>query len=63
MPEVIDHLVSGKQWRGTSTRFSDVSDPNRGTVRSQVRLASAADVDEVVRVAVQAQREWASWNP
>lgn len=63
MSEVIDHLVSGKPWTGASTRFSDIFDPNHGTVRGRVRLATAADVDDVVGVAVAAQREWAAWNP
>ncbi|WP_226350427.1 CoA-acylating methylmalonate-semialdehyde dehydrogenase [Pseudonocardia sp. ICBG601] len=63
MSEVIDHFVSGKPWTGASARFSDVFDPNHGTVRSRVRLAGAGDVDDVVRTAVAAQREWAAWNP
>ncbi|BBG04968.1 MULTISPECIES: CoA-acylating methylmalonate-semialdehyde dehydrogenase [Pseudonocardia] len=61
--DVLEHRLSGKPWSGSSERFSDVYDPNRGTARARVRLADESDVDEVVRVAVEAQREWAAWNP
>ncbi|MEU6699251.1 CoA-acylating methylmalonate-semialdehyde dehydrogenase [Pseudonocardia sp. NPDC046786] len=60
---MFEHRLSGKPWPGSSERFSDVYDPNRGTVRARVRLADESDVDVAVRVAVEAQREWATWNP
>ncbi|TCK25659.1 CoA-acylating methylmalonate-semialdehyde dehydrogenase [Pseudonocardia endophytica] len=63
MPETIDHFVSGKPWQGSGDRFSDVYDPNHGTVRSRVRLGTTSDVDDVVTASAAAQREWASWNP
>ncbi|GAA1079505.1 CoA-acylating methylmalonate-semialdehyde dehydrogenase [Tsukamurella strandjordii] len=54
----LDHLVAGRPWSGTSTRTSPVYDPAVGTVSTQVRLASAADVDAVVAQAKAAQVEW-----
>ncbi|CAM3942943.1 CoA-acylating methylmalonate-semialdehyde dehydrogenase [Tsukamurella strandjordii] len=54
----LDHLVAGRPWAGTSTRTSPVYDPAVGTVSTQVRLASAADVDAVVAQAKAAQVEW-----
>ena len=37
--------------------------PSTGAVQAQVLLASAADVDTAVASAVEAQKEWAAWNP
>ena len=63
MTPVLSHFVAGKRAPGTSNRFSDVFDPNTGTVQAQVPLASAEEVDAAVADAVAAQREWARWNP
>ncbi|ADG77477.1 methylmalonate-semialdehyde dehydrogenase (CoA acylating) OS=Tsukamurella paurometabola (strain ATCC 8368 / DSM / CCUG 35730 / CIP 100753 / JCM 10117 /KCTC 9821 / NBRC 16120 / NCIMB 702349 / NCTC 13040) OX=521096 GN=Tpau_0842 PE=4 SV=1 [Tsukamurella paurometabola] len=54
----LDHLVAGRPWAGTSTRTSPVYDPALGTVSTEVRLASAADVDAVVAQAQAAQADW-----
>ena len=63
MTPILSHFVAGKRAPGTSNRFSDVFDPNTGTVQAQVPLASAEEVDAAVADAVAAQREWARWNP
>src|SRR4029078_8741315 len=34
-----------------------------GEVRARVWMASAADVDTAVASAVEAQKQWAAWNP
>ncbi|MCE0764910.1 CoA-acylating methylmalonate-semialdehyde dehydrogenase [Pseudonocardia kujensis] len=59
----LTHFIAGKRVPGTSDRFSDVFDPNAGTVAARVPLASTAEVDAAVAGAVAAQREWARWNP
>jgi malonate-semialdehyde dehydrogenase (acetylating)/methylmalonate-semialdehyde dehydrogenase len=62
-PNQLTHFVSGKRVPGSSDRFSDVYDPNTGSIQAQVPLASAAEVDAAVADAKAAQREWARWNP
>ena len=59
----IEHLVAGKTWKGNSTRTGDVYNPATGEVTGQVRLASQADVDEVVRRAHAAQPAWGLTPP
>jgi malonate-semialdehyde dehydrogenase (acetylating) / methylmalonate-semialdehyde dehydrogenase len=54
----IAHWVDGKPWDGTSTRFSDVTNPATGAISARVALASAADIDTVVRSARSAADEW-----
>ena len=61
--QVIDNLVNGQRWTGASTRFSDVLNPALGRPIAQVRLASVADVDSVVRVALEAQPAWGAKPP
>jgi len=56
----IGHWVDGKQWDGSSTRSSDVTNPATGAVTGRVALASAADVDVVVRSARAAADDWRS---
>ena len=56
----IVHWVDGKQWDGSSTRSSDVTNPATGAVTGRVALASAADVDVVVRSARAAADDWRS---
>ncbi|HEY2202917.1 MAG TPA: CoA-acylating methylmalonate-semialdehyde dehydrogenase [Pseudonocardia sp.] len=63
MTSVLTHFVAGKRVPGSSDRYSDVFDPNKGTVQAKVPLASAAEVDAAVRDAAEAQKEWARWNP
>ncbi|HEY5011871.1 MAG TPA: aldehyde dehydrogenase family protein, partial [Acidimicrobiia bacterium] len=57
IPEIV-HWVDGKPWEGTSGRFSDVTNPATGKVSGRVALASAADVDMVVRGARAAADGW-----
>lgn len=63
MTPILTHFVAGKRVPGVSNRFSDVFDPNAGTVQAKVPLASAEEVNAAVADAVAAQREWARWNP
>ncbi len=59
----IPHFIGGKRSELQSSRTADVLNPSTGEVQAQVVLASAADVDTAVATAVEAQKEWASWNP
>ena len=59
----IPHFIDGKRSELQSTRTADVLNPSTGEVQAQVPLASAADVDTAVASAVEAQKEWAAWNP
>ena len=59
----ISHFVDGRRRRLSSTRTAAVMNPNTGAVQAEVVMAAAADVDAAVRSAVEAQREWAAWNP
>src|SRR5258707_3007282 len=63
MTTQIPHFIDGRRSAGQSTRTADVLNPSTGEVQSQVPLASSADVDTAVAVAVTAQKEWAAWNP
>ena len=63
MTSVISHYLDGQRTAGTSGRTADVLNPSTGEVQAQVPLASAAEVDAAVAVAVEAQKEWAAWNP
>jgi malonate-semialdehyde dehydrogenase (acetylating)/methylmalonate-semialdehyde dehydrogenase len=55
---MITHFVDGKPWAAGAARQGDVYDPATGRVTGRVDLASAEDVDVVVRVADRAAREW-----
>jgi malonate-semialdehyde dehydrogenase (acetylating)/methylmalonate-semialdehyde dehydrogenase len=56
----IVHWVDGKPWEGTSTRVAEVTNPATGAVTGEVALASAADIDTVVRGARAAADDWRS---
>ncbi|MGW7680196.1 CoA-acylating methylmalonate-semialdehyde dehydrogenase [Kribbella sp. NPDC054772] len=58
--ERITHLVAGAPWTGVSERTSKVYNPATGAVTGELDLASAATVDEVVKVAHEASRNWAA---
>ena len=47
----------------SGSRFSDVYDPNAGTVQAQVTLGDAALLDRAVAAAAAAQPAWAATNP
>mgnify|MGYP003363346674 CR=1 FL=1 len=53
-----DHYVDGSPFQGESDRFGDVYDPARGIAKSQVRLATAADVDAAVASSAKAFETW-----
>nr|WP_231123408.1 aldehyde dehydrogenase family protein [Nocardioides sambongensis] len=59
----IGHYIGGKRVAGTSSRTSDVFDPNTGTVQAQVDLAGTDEVQHAIAVAEAAQRGWAATNP
>jgi len=52
------HLVDGKPFGGAGDRTAPVYDPATGAQQAQVRLASAADVDDVVASSVTAASAW-----
>ena len=54
----ITHVIDGKPTAGSGTRVGPVFDPATGLQQAQVRLASAADVDEAVACAVGAAAGW-----
>ncbi|HVT64553.1 MAG TPA: CoA-acylating methylmalonate-semialdehyde dehydrogenase [Mycobacteriales bacterium] len=56
----ISHWYGGRSVAGTSGRVGPVFDPARGVQTSEVALASAGEVDEVVKVARDAAREWSA---
>ncbi len=53
-----DHWIGGTTVQGDSDRFGDVFDPAVGAVKSQVRLATASDVDTAVSAAAAAFETW-----
>ena len=59
----IPHYIDGQRTTGQSQRTTDVFDPNSGQVQAVVPMATRADVDAAVAVAVEAQKDWAAWNP
>src|SRR5215218_954260 len=63
MTTQIPHFIDGQRSNLSSTRTADVMNPSTGEVQAQVLMASAAEVDAAVAVAVRAQKEWAAWNP
>ncbi len=63
MTTQIPHFINGQRTTAGSTRTADVLNPSTGEVQAQVVLASAADVDAAVAGAVEAQKEWAAYNP
>src|ERR1700751_956013 len=63
MTTQIPHFIDGKRTAGQSTRTADVFNPSTGQVQAKVPMAGKADVDAAVASAVEAQRDWAAWNP
>ena len=59
----LTHFVGGKHIPGASDRFADVFDPNTGEVQARVPLADVAETEAVIANAVEAQKEWAAFNP
>src|SRR4030081_1653572 len=63
MTTQISHFIDGQRTTGKSKRTADVMNPNTGEVQATVPMASSAEVDVAVAGAVQAQKEWAAFNP
>ena len=59
----LTHYLNGAHVAGTSGRFADVMNPATGEVQARVPLASAAEVDQAVALAAEAQPAWAATNP
>ncbi len=59
----IEHFINGRSVTGTSGRHGDVFDPNSGQVQARVSLANAAELDQAVANAREAQPDWAAVNP
>jgi malonate-semialdehyde dehydrogenase (acetylating)/methylmalonate-semialdehyde dehydrogenase len=63
MTTQIPHFINGQRVEGQSGRTADVFNPSTGEVQAQVPMASTDEVDSAVAIAVEAQKEWAAWNP
>ncbi len=57
------HYVDGRRIDGASGRTAEIFEPMTGETRGTVALASAAEVDAAVKVALAAQPGWAATNP
>ncbi len=57
--ETIGHWVDGRPVDGTSGRTGPVFDPALGRQVAAVSLASAGEIDDVVKVAIDAGADWA----
>ena len=62
-PIQIPHFINGQRTAGQSTRTADVMNPNTGQVQAKVPMGSAAAVNAAVASAIDAQKDWAAWNP
>ena len=58
----IDHFIAGGGGSAPA-RFSDVFDPNAGSVQARVGLGTAADLERAMAKAREAQPAWAATNP
>jgi malonate-semialdehyde dehydrogenase (acetylating)/methylmalonate-semialdehyde dehydrogenase len=56
----IGHWIGGKPVSGTSGRTGKVWNPAQGIQAAQVDLASAAEIDDAVKVSVEAAASWAT---
>jgi malonate-semialdehyde dehydrogenase (acetylating)/methylmalonate-semialdehyde dehydrogenase len=56
--KMIGHSIGGRAVVGTSDRTAPVYDPARGAKTAEVALASAAEVDDAVNMAVEASAAW-----
>src|SRR5690348_10677256 len=55
----VSNLIGG-QWKNSSTtRFGDAFNPSTGRVIARVPFCTAAEADEVVKVAAEALPKWA----
>jgi malonate-semialdehyde dehydrogenase (acetylating)/methylmalonate-semialdehyde dehydrogenase len=58
----IDHFIAGAAL-ASGERHGDIFDPNNGGVQGRVRLGSAAELEQAVAAARNAQPAWAATNP
>ena len=56
--KLIEHYVGGKVIPGNSDRKTKIFNPATGEQESEVKLASKADLDQVVEVAKKAFETW-----
>jgi malonate-semialdehyde dehydrogenase (acetylating)/methylmalonate-semialdehyde dehydrogenase len=54
----IGHWIGGRPLPGSTGRVGPVYDPARGVQRAEVVFATAAEVADAIKIAVEAQREW-----
>ncbi len=59
----LTHYIDGARVNGSSDRFADIFNPATGEVQARVPLASAAELDDAVARAAEAQKGWAATNP
>ena len=57
------HYVAGRHVEGASGRTTEIFQPMTGESNGTVALASTAEVDAAVKVALAAQPGWAATNP
>ena len=46
----IHHWIDGKEYKGTSGRFSDVFNPATGEVQARLSLATKAELDRIKKI-------------
>lgn len=59
----IHHWIDGKEYKGTSGRFSDVYNPATGEVQARLSLINKAEMDDAIVRAAKAQIAWGATNP
>ncbi|MDM7458426.1 MAG: aldehyde dehydrogenase family protein, partial [Paracoccus sp. (in: a-proteobacteria)] len=59
----IHHWIDGREYKGTSGRFSDVFNPATGEVQARLSLATKAELDHAAARAAEAQVNWGATNP
>ncbi|MBN9889007.1 CoA-acylating methylmalonate-semialdehyde dehydrogenase [Salipiger abyssi] len=59
----LTHFINGQHVKGTSGRFTEVFNPATGEAIAKVPLATAAELDEAVAKAAEAQKAWGATNP
>lgn len=60
---VINHFIHGQSVSFPHSRLSDVFDPSTGLVQARVELGTAAQLQQAVASAKEAQPAWAAMNP
>ncbi|HIG77182.1 MAG TPA: aldehyde dehydrogenase family protein, partial [Candidatus Lambdaproteobacteria bacterium] len=63
MSNIIGNHVAGSRLSQTGGSLQDVFNPSTGDVSGQVRLSSAAELDDVVKVASEAAPGWGATPP